>query len=163
MISTIASPTPTSAAATAITNRANTAPATSPLAAPNVSRLMLTALRISSIDISTITVFLRAMTPYTPMQKRIAPSSRNWLSMRSSIAGPTPVLPGDDDGADQGGKQQHRHDLERDQVLRKDRVADRGRVAAAHGVDLTLGGEGVVAPAVDEGVAHDGRQEHRGA
>src|SRR5918994_5285190 len=139
MISTIASPTPTSAAATAITNSANTAPATSPFAAPNVSRLMLTALRISSIDISTITVFLRAMTPYTPMQNRIAPSSRNWLSIRSSIAAPLPVIPGDDDGADQRRQQQHRDDLERDQVLREDRVAHGRRVATPHGVDLPLG------------------------
>ena len=63
MISTIARPTPTSAAATAMMNSANTAPVMFPCSAPKVSRLMLTALRISSIDISTSTVFLRAMTP----------------------------------------------------------------------------------------------------
>src|SRR4029453_18703067 len=159
MIRTIASPTPTSAAATAITNKANTAPATSALAAPNVSRLMLTALRISSIDISTITVFLRAITPYTPIAKRIAASRRNWLSIRSSIAAPSAVLSGDDDGAHERRQQQHRHDLERDQVLREDRVAHRGGVAAADGVDLPVGGQGVVAPAVDERVRHDPRQQ----
>ena len=43
------------------------------------SRLMLTELRISSIDMSTSTAFLRASTPYTPMAKSTAPSSRNWL------------------------------------------------------------------------------------
>src|SRR5512132_904894 len=146
MISTMARPTPTSAAATAMMNRANTAPATSPCIAPNAIRLMLTALRMSSIDISTSTVFLRAMTPYTPVQKRIAPSSRNWLRISSSTA--SPVLPGDDDGADQRGEQQHRDDLERDQVLGEDRVAHGGRVAAG------VGARGLV----DRRDPHVGRQ-----
>ena len=55
---------PTSAAATAITNSANTMPFTSlPLFKANAMRLMFTAFKISSIDISTSTAFLRASTP----------------------------------------------------------------------------------------------------
>ena len=46
----------------------------------NATRLRLTALRISSTDISTITAFLRAITPYTPMQNSTAPSSRKFAA-----------------------------------------------------------------------------------
>jgi hypothetical protein len=63
MSSTIASPTPTSAAATVITKRAKTWPTTVPCSTPKAMRLMLTALRISSTDIRTITPFFRASTP----------------------------------------------------------------------------------------------------
>ena len=71
---------------------------------------MLTELRISSIDISTITAFLRAITPYTPMQNSTAPSSRNWL-----IEHRASVLPGQHDGADDGGEQHERQRPERQQ------------------------------------------------
>ncbi len=55
---------PTSAAATAMMKRAKTWPLTSlPLFIANASRLRLTALRISSIDISTSTALRRARTP----------------------------------------------------------------------------------------------------
>ena len=59
----MARPTPTSAAAMAITNSANTDPATAPCMAPKAMRLMLTAFRMSSIDMRTSTAFLRAITP----------------------------------------------------------------------------------------------------
>ena len=65
-------------------------------------RLRLTALRISSTDISTITALRRAMTPYTPMQNSTAPSSRK-LTDQHDV--PSPCL-GQDDGADDGGGEQ---------------------------------------------------------
>src|SRR5829696_4466257 len=73
---TIANPTPTSAAATAITYRANTCPSTLPCRRAKAMKLRLTALRISSTDINTITALRRASTPYTPMQNSTAPSSK---------------------------------------------------------------------------------------
>src|SRR5439155_20012493 len=60
---TMARPTATSAAATVMTKRAKTWPTTLPCSAPKATRLMLTALRISSIDMSTITPLRRASTP----------------------------------------------------------------------------------------------------
>ena len=55
---------PTSAAATAMMKSAKTMPFTSlPLFSENAMRLMFTPFRISSIDISTSTAFLRASTP----------------------------------------------------------------------------------------------------
>ena len=54
----------------------------------NASRLMLTELRISSIDISTITAFFRAITPYTPMQNSTAPSNRNSLTNTANPSWP---------------------------------------------------------------------------
>src|SRR3954468_6324986 len=109
MSRTMARPTPTSAAATAITNRAKIWPATVCRKAPKATRLMLTALRISSIDISTSTPLRRASTPYTPVQNRKAARNRN------SFRYTAPSVPSrDDDGADQGGEEEHRHDLERD-------------------------------------------------
>ena len=59
----MARPTPTSAAATAITNRANTSPPTVSRKAPKATRLRFTALRMSSMDMSTRTPFRRASTP----------------------------------------------------------------------------------------------------
>src|SRR4029079_2709306 len=57
---TSARPTPTSAAATAMMNRANTLPSMFWLNRLKASRLMFTELRISSMLISTMTAFLRA-------------------------------------------------------------------------------------------------------
>ena len=56
----------------------------------SATRLMLTALRISSIDISTSTPLRRASTPYTPIENRTAPRRRNWLTQHAS----TPSAPG---------------------------------------------------------------------
>src|SRR5262245_23558615 len=84
----------------------------------NATRLMLTALRMSSMDMSTITALRRARTPYTPALKRNAPRSRNWLSSTTSVP------PGQHDRADERRQEQHRHRLERQQVGGEDRVAD---------------------------------------
>src|SRR5947209_18674672 len=102
MSSTMARPTPTSAAAMAITNRANTWPAIVSRKAPKAIRLMFTAFRISSTDMSTSTPFLRASTPYTPVQKRSAPRKRNSLSSTELVP------PGDYHGAHEGGEEQDR-------------------------------------------------------
>ena len=70
-------PTPTSAAATAMMNSANTLPSEPPFRRSKASRLMLTELRTSSTLSSTMTAFLRVITPYTPMQNSRAPRIRN--------------------------------------------------------------------------------------
>src|SRR5436190_1143009 len=83
---------------------------------PNAAKLMLTALRMSSIDMSTITPLRRASTPYTPMANSAAPRSRN--SFRSTAL----LLPRQDDRAHEGGEEQDRHDLERNEVGGEDGV-----------------------------------------
>ena len=55
---------------------AKTCPSTLPCMRAKAIRLRLTALRISSTDISTITALRRAITPYTPMQNSTAPRRR---------------------------------------------------------------------------------------
>src|SRR2546427_3405132 len=108
---------------------------------------MFTAFRISSTDMSTSTPFLRASTPYTPVQKRSAPRKRN--SLRSTEL----VPPGDDHGAHQGGEEQHRDGLEGDDVGLEDGVAhQRG------GADPEETAEGVEGGGV-EGVDQDVHQE----
>ena len=71
--------------------------------------------------------------------------------------------PGQDDGADEGGEQEHRDDLERDEVGGEDRVADRGRVRPVDRRHPGVGGERRAAPAelVDQGVGHHAEQEQR--
>src|SRR5580704_7140004 len=122
----MASPTPTSAAATAITNRAKTCPATVLLKAPKAIRLMLTAFRISSTDMRTSTLFLRARAPYTPVQNKKAARIRNSLSCmrRSSL-----VPPGDHDGADQRRQEEDGGHFEGDDEVVEDGDPDRGGVA----------------------------------
>src|SRR5690606_29542422 len=118
---------------------------------------MLTALRISSIDISTSTPLRRTITPYTPIENRIADSRRNWFS---SIGAPS-VPSGQDDGPDQGGEQEDGDHLERHEVVTEDRV--RHHLGAAVGVGLgraLVGGEGelLAAEGLDERVAEHQQQ-----
>src|SRR5260370_6601339 len=63
-------PTAASAAASAIMKRAKTCPATSPYKRGQATRLMFTALRISSMDMCTTMTLRRVTTPITPMIKR---------------------------------------------------------------------------------------------
>src|SRR5229473_1879360 len=63
-------PTAASAAASAIMNSAKTCPATSPYRREKATRLMFTAFRISSMDMSTTMTLRRVTTPITPMMKR---------------------------------------------------------------------------------------------
>ena len=65
----IASPTATSAAATAITKKTNTCPLESLCKVLNATSKRFTAFNISSMHINNIIVFLRAITPIAPMMK----------------------------------------------------------------------------------------------
>src|SRR5256884_9537588 len=65
----IPSPTAASAAASAMMKSAKTWPATSPYKRENATRLMFTAFRISSMDMSTTITLRRVTTPITPMMK----------------------------------------------------------------------------------------------
>src|ERR1051325_3042555 len=72
-----ASPIAASAAATVSTSSANTWPTMSPRNDENATRLMLTASRISSIDIRMTMMFLRLRKiPRIPSVNRIAPTAR---------------------------------------------------------------------------------------
>src|SRR5216683_1530474 len=62
-------PTAASAAASAMMKSAKTCPATSPYKRENATRLMFTAFRISSMDMSTTITLRRVTTPITPMMK----------------------------------------------------------------------------------------------
>jgi hypothetical protein len=68
------SPTAASAAATAITNTANTWPTTCCSWLEYAIRLMFTAFRISSIDMKMMMMLRRTITPITPIMKRAAES-----------------------------------------------------------------------------------------
>src|SRR5260370_37902892 len=72
----IPSPTAASAAASAIMKSAKTCPATSPYKRENATRLMFTAFRISSMDMSTTITLRRVTTPITPMMNSATPSNR---------------------------------------------------------------------------------------
>src|SRR5215213_11084382 len=102
--------------------------------------------------ISTITALRRASTPYTPTLNRNAANTSGYIS---GIAGSPrlSVAAGEDDGADQGGQQQHADRLEGQHVVAEDGLAERGG-----------GGGGLVgdAPAA-EGVDQEHRQHHEHA
>src|SRR5205807_9021431 len=65
----IPSPTAASAAASAMMKSAKTCPAASPYNRENATRLMFTAFRISSMDMSTTMTLRLVTTPITPMMK----------------------------------------------------------------------------------------------
>src|SRR5258708_14115211 len=65
----IPSATAASAAASAMMNSAKTCPATSPYRREKATRLMFTAFKISSMDMSTTMTLRRVTTPITPMIK----------------------------------------------------------------------------------------------
>src|SRR4051812_45738614 len=123
--STIARPTPTSAAATVMMKRAKICPtaAVSLNQALNAIKLIFTEFSISSIDIRTSTAFLRASTPYTPTLKRNALSVR--IQARLTCRLPS-ILLRQHDRAYQCGKQQDRDQLERQDVPAEQRLPDVG-------------------------------------
>src|SRR5215510_7648724 len=84
-------------------------------------RFRLTALRMSSTDISTMTALRRARTPKTPIEKRTAPRRRKLAASIGSI------LASQDDGADGGGEEHERDGQERHQVGGQHVVGDRRR------------------------------------
>src|SRR4051812_20399692 len=123
-----------------------------PRIVPKAIRLMLTALRISSIDMRTSTPFLRASTPYTPAQKSTADSTRNWASSTS-------VPPSQDDGADEGGEEHDRYDLEGNQVGREEGVTDG---VGALGGDVDVVGQFLIVEVFDDHVGEDAEEDQRG-
>src|ERR1051325_10530563 len=64
-----------------------------------------------------------------PVQNRKADSITYWVTGTS-------VPPGQDDGADEGGQQQHGHGLEGDDVTAEDRIGDRAGGGRLGGVQL---------------------------
>src|SRR5680860_968828 len=150
MARTMARPTPTSAAATAITNRAKTWPDTALVMVLKATRLMFTELRMISIDMSTSTPLRLDITPYTPMQNSTAASSRNWFRNTASVPS------GDHDGADERSEQEKRNEFERDQVGPEDRVR---HCCGRRGQRIRR--ELVATEPVDEYVGHQAQQHER--
>src|SRR4029453_2300584 len=99
--------------------------------------------------ISTITALRRASTPYTPALNRKAANTSGYIS---GIAGSPrlSVAAGEDDGADQGGQQQHADRLEGQHVVAEQRFPDGG------GGGGGLGGD----PRLPEGPGQEHRQHH---
>src|SRR5215510_8457031 len=114
----IARPTAASAAATVITKKTNTCPAT-PYACANATKLRFTALSISSTHMNTMIAFRRISTPNTPITKSTAEKKRDSASTFLS------ALLAQDHGADDGSEQQNAGHLEREQVLVEERRCDR--------------------------------------
>src|SRR5512145_2282350 len=116
-----ARPTAASAAATVTTMKAKTPPAASPRYEPADTNATFTPFSISSTLIRMMSTFLRATTPTTPMQNRIAERSR--YADDSIIPSPalSYLLLRQGDRPDHGGEEQHRGDLEREQVVGEQR------------------------------------------
>src|SRR3954470_21541972 len=106
----IASPTAASAAATVITKKTNTWPAT-PYTCANATKVRFTALSMSSTHMKMMMAFRRVSTPITPIVNRTA------LKNSDSVSTGTLLPFAQHDGADHGGEQQHARDLERQQVF----------------------------------------------
>src|SRR5512146_3321756 len=120
----IASPTAASAAATVITMKANTEPVGSPKYDPTAMKATLTALSMISTLMMMMSAFLRATTPTTPIPNRMPESSRyaDGSIIRFS---PSDLLLRQRDGPDHRPQQQHRGDLEREQVSGEQRPSHR--------------------------------------
>src|SRR3954466_12649395 len=113
----MASPTAASAAATVMTKKTNTCPAT-PYCWANAMKVRLTALSISSTHMKMMIAFRRVSTPTTP----IVNSTAEKKSDSASIG--TPLL-ADHHRADDRREQQHAGDLEGQQIGREERRRDR--------------------------------------
>src|ERR1043166_8463065 len=119
----IARPTAASAAATVITKKTNTCPAT-PYACANATKLRFTALSISSTHMKMMIALRRVSTPTTPITNRTAEKNSDSASISDLPAAR------ERDGTDDGSKQQHAGDLEGEQILLEQR--------AGHGLDRAL-------------------------
>src|SRR5437762_10871560 len=113
----MARPTAASAAATVMTKKTNTCPAT-PYVCANATNVRFTALSISSTHMKMMIAFRRVSTPTTPIVKSTAEKKSDSASID--------VLPlGEGDSADNRREQQYAGDLEREQVLPEQRTGDR--------------------------------------
>src|ERR1051325_11523325 len=117
----IARPTAASAAATVITKKTNTCPAT-PYTCAKATKARLTALSISSTHMKMMIALRRVSTPTTPITKRTAEKN----SASDSILSP----PSEHDGADDRDQQQDAGQLEGEQILGEQWLCD-GRDRAA--------------------------------
>src|SRR3954467_7675858 len=113
----IARPTAASAAATVMTKKTNTWPAT-PYVCANATKLRFTALSISSTHMKMMIAFRRVSTPTTP----ITNSTAEKKSDSASIGFPPPR---ERDRADNRRQQQHAGDLEGEQILAEQRTGHR--------------------------------------
>src|ERR1700750_2899871 len=117
----IARPTAASAAATVITKKTNTCPAT-PYACANATKLRFTALSISSTHMNTMMALRRISTPNTP----IANSTAEKNSASASILSPRfAALFAEHHRTDHRGQQQDARHFEREEILVKERRGDR--------------------------------------
>src|SRR5262245_58011531 len=152
------SPTQTSEAATAITASAKIWPSISPWSRENPTKARFAALSMISSERSTISGLRRRSTPATPIAKRIDETAR-YHGMSGPITPHAPrrrrapepsrrrLLPvglllglrahPEHDAADRGDEQHDRRDLEREQEIREEQLADaRGRAERAAHVGL---------------------------
>src|SRR4029453_18713754 len=112
----IARPTAASAAATVMTKITNTWPAM-PYTLLNATNDRFTALSMSSTHMKMMIAFRRVSTPMAPMVNSTAESASDSASTDSP---PSP----DDNGAGDGHEQENARQLEREQVVREERLGD---------------------------------------
>src|ERR1043165_469592 len=137
----MASPTAASPAATVMMKMVKICPSSDPRREEKATRLMLTALSISSMAISTVIMFRRMMTPTRPTANRV-PESIRYASVLGAASSTERLLHfllgldslqdevrrgllldgaelalADDDGADHGHEEEERGDLERHEVV----------------------------------------------
>src|ERR1043165_1440219 len=137
----MASPTAASPAATVMMKMVKICPSSDPRREEKATRLMLTALSISSMAISTVIMFRRMMTPTRPTANRV-PESIRYASVlgaassterllhfllgldaledevrRSLFLDGAELALADDDGADHGHEEEERRNLERHEVV----------------------------------------------
>src|ERR1051326_1463564 len=109
----IASPTAASAAATVITKKTKTCPAT-PYTCENATKLRFTAFNISSTHMKTMIALRRVRTPTTPIVNKTAEKKRASVSIhRRLLLGLCPPPAQHDRAHDRGEQKDARH-LERE-------------------------------------------------
>src|SRR5512144_1048848 len=94
---------------------------------------------MSSTPMRTPTAFRRVATVTRPNAKRSAPTTRKCVREIMRGAGPSvglDLLAGDDHGADERSEEDERGDLEGEEPLREEAVADRRRGRGERGGDL---------------------------
>src|SRR4029079_15842070 len=113
----IASPTAASAAATVLTKKTKTCPAT-PYTCANATKARFTALSMSSTHMKMMIAFRRVSTPTTPIVNSTAEKNSDSFNIGAS--------PSQDHGAHDRGEEQDARQLEREQILGKQRPGDGG-------------------------------------
>src|SRR5213596_407963 len=120
----MARPTAASAAATAITKKTNTWPAT-PSRCASATKVRFTALSISSTHMKMMIALRRVSTPITPITNRMALKNSDSVSIRA-----VPPLAKHHRTDDRGEQQYARH-LEGQQILVEQRAGERSDCPAA--------------------------------